>query len=259
MAAIKKYIPGEFCWTDLGTTDVAGAKKFYKGLFGWKSTDFPMGDGAKYTIFQIKGKDVCALYPMTDQQKKMKAPPSWVPFISVKSVAATAKKAKAAGGKIIAPPMDVGKKMGRMAILQDPTGAIFSLWQAGDHRGAQIKDVPGSVCWQDLNTPKPAVAGKFYPKVAGWKSEDQDYSGNAYHLFKIGKLNECGMWPQPMKKLGPGWISYWQVADCAKSVAKAKRLGGKVLMGTTVIPEMCRFAILRDPQGAAFGFLEPEM
>src|ERR1700680_3048699 len=215
-----------------------------------------MGD-RKYTIFQIKGKDVCALYPINDQQKKMKVPPSWVPYISVKSVDATVKKAKAAGGKAISPPMDVGQ-MGRTAIIQDPTGAIFALWQANKHRGAVLKDVPGSVCWQDLNTPKPAVAGKFYTKVIGWKTEDQNYGGDAYHLFKIGKLAECGMWPWPMKKLPPSWVSYWQVADCAKTVAKVQRLGGKVVMGTTEVPEMCRFAILRDPQGAAFGILEPE-
>jgi predicted enzyme related to lactoylglutathione lyase len=258
MTAIKKYLPGEFCWTDLGTTNVAAAKKFYKSLFGWTSTDFPMGVDSKYTIFQIKGKDVCALYPMMDEQKKMKAPPAWIPFINVKSVDGTIKKAKAAGGKTISPPMDVGD-MGRMAVVQDPTHAMFSLWQAHKHPGAQIKNVPGTVCWQDLNTPKPAAAAKFYTKVVGWKVADQDFSGNAYHLFKIGKVNECGMWPEPMKKLPPSWITYWQVADCAKSVAKVKKLGGKVLMGTTVVPEMCSFAIFKDPQGAVFGVLEPEM
>jgi hypothetical protein len=122
-----------------------------------------------------------------------------------------------------------------------------------------VKDIPGTVCWQDLNTPKPAVAGKFYAKVIGWTAEDKNFGGDAYHVFKIGKMNECGMWPQPMKKLPPSWITYWQVADCAKSVAKIKRLGGRVLMGTTEVPEMCRFAIAKDPQGAAFGLLEPEM
>jgi predicted enzyme related to lactoylglutathione lyase len=258
MTAIKKYLPGEFCWTDLGTTNVAAAKKFYKSLFGWTSTDFPMSVDSKYTIFQIKGKDVCALYPMMDEQKKMKAPPAWIPFINVKSVDGTVKKAKAAGGKTISPPMDVGD-MGRMAVVQDPTHAMFSLWQAHKHPGAQLKNVPGTVCWQDLNTPKPAAAAKFYTKVVGWKVADQDFSGNAYHLFKIGKLNECGMWPEPMKKLPPSWITYWQVADCAKSVAKVKKLGGKVLMGMTVVPEMCSFAIFKDPQGAVFGVLEPEM
>jgi len=258
MAVIKKHKPGTFCWTDLGTTDAAGAKKFYRSVFGATVTDFPMGPGnEKYSILRVKGKDVCGIYPMSAEQKKMKIPPSWLPYISVKSVDASAKKAKAAGGKIVAKPMGV-TDIGRMAVVADPTGAMFALWQAGTRRGAQIDDTPGTVGWHDLNTMKPPLAGKFYPKVFGWKSVDQDYSGNAYHLFKLGRTNVCGMWPFPMKKLGPSWLTYWQVSNCANTVTKVKRLGGRALMGTTVVPGMCRFAVLKDPQGAAFGVLEPE-
>jgi predicted enzyme related to lactoylglutathione lyase len=65
------------------------------------------------------------------------------------------------------------------------------------------------------------------------------------------------MWPTPMKKLPPSWLTYFKVADCAKSVAKAKRLGGRALMGTTDVPGMVRFAVLADPQGAVFGLLQP--
>ena len=272
MAVIRKYKPGEYCWTDLGTTNVASAKKFYKGIFGWKVTDFPMGMGdAKYSMCRVDGKDACAFYPMDDEQRKMKVPPSWLPYISVKSVDATVKKAKAAGGKVISAPMDV-MDMGRMAIVQepmdfepgrfavmaDPTGAMFAMWQAGKSPGAGLSDKPGTVCWHDLNTPKTAAAGKFYTKVFDWTSADKKYSGNAYHLFKIGKKGVCGMWPGPMKGLPPCWVTYWQVADCAKTVAKAKRLGGRVRMGTTPVPGMCKFAVLRDPEGATFGILEPE-
>src|SRR6202035_3374053 len=107
MAPIKPYKPGEFSWTDLGTTNVAAAKKFYRSLFGWKVTDYPMGGNQKYSIFTLKGKDVCAVYPMWDEQKKMKAPPAWLPYITVKSVDGTVKKVKAAKGKIISAPMDV--------------------------------------------------------------------------------------------------------------------------------------------------------
>jgi predicted enzyme related to lactoylglutathione lyase len=257
MAVIKIHKPGVFCWTDLGTTDVAASKKFYRSVFGATITDFPMGPGnEKYSILRVKGKDVCGIYPMSAEQKKMKAPPAWLPYISVASANAGAKKAKSAGGKIVAKPMDVGD-VGRMAVVADPTGAMFALWQAGTRRGAQLDDTPGTVGWHDLNTMNPPVAGKFYSKVFGWKSVDQDYSGNAYHLFKLGRTNVCGMWPFPMKKLGPSWLTYWQVSDCAKTVSKVKRLGGRALMGTTIVPGMARFAVLKDPQGAAFGVLEP--
>ena len=256
MAVVRKYSPGEYCWTDLGTTNVASAKKFYRSIFGSKMTDFPMGAGdAKYSILSVDGKDTCGLYPMASEQKK--APPVWLPYISVKSVADTAKKAKTAGGKICAAPTDVMDK-GRMAVLQDPAGAAFAIWQPGKRKGAELNDTPGTVCWHDLNTSKPAAAGKFYAKVFGWKTSGEEYGGNEYHLFKLGKKNVCGMWPSPMKKLPPSWVTYWQVSDCAKSVAKVKRLGGRIIMGTTPVPGMCRFAIVRDPQGATFGILEPE-
>jgi uncharacterized protein len=258
VALIKKYKPGEYCWTDLGTTNVISAKKFYRGIFGWKTKDFPMGMGdAKYTIATVDGKDACAFYPMSDDQKKMKIPPFWLPYISVKSVDDTVKKAKAARGKVISAPMDL-KPRGRMAILQDPTGATVAIWQAGTRKGAGIDDMPGTVCWHDLNTPKPPAAGKFYTKVFGWKTVDQKFGANNYHLFQLGKEAVCGMWPTMMKKLPPSWVTYWQVADCAKTVAKVKRLGGLVLMGTTPVPGMGRFAIVKDPQGAALGVLEFE-
>jgi hypothetical protein len=66
------------------------------------------------------------------------------------------------------------------------------------------------------------------------------------------------MWPEPMKKLPPCWVTYWQVANCARTVTKVKRLGGGVLLGTTTVPDICSFAVLTDPQGAVFGILEPK-
>lgn len=258
MAVIRSYKPGEFCWTDLGTTDVAGARKFYQSIFGAKVMDVPMGIGdAKYSILQVDGKDTCAIYPMQDEQRKMNAAPFWLPFVSVDNVDKTVKKSKAAGGKLGLGPIDV-MDSGRMAIIIDPTGAAVAIWQAGTHKGAELRGTPGTVCWHDLNTPKPAVAGKFYTKVFGWATEDKSYSGNAYHLFKLGKKGVCGMWPEPMKGLPPSWLTYWQVANCARTVAKIKQRKGRVLMGTTLVPGMCRFAIAKDPQGATFGILEPE-
>jgi len=257
MATIKKYRPGEFCWADLGVTDVAGAKKFYRGIFGWEAKDLPMGEGnQKYSLLRVKGKDVCALYPMMPEQRKSKRPPVWLPFISVANVDRMVKKATAAGGSVCVEPMDV-MKAGRMAVLQDPTGAVFALWQARGHSGTKLRATPGTVGWHDLSTPDRAAAGKFYTKVFGWKLATMDFSGNPYHLFKLGGQGICGMWPQPLPKSHPAWFTYFIVESCTRAVAKTKRLGGKVVLGPITVPETCTFAILRDPQGAAFGALEP--
>lgn len=258
MAVIRNYRPGEFCWTDLGTTDVARSSTFYQSIFGWERTDFPMGPGdAKYSMLRVDGEDACALYPMSDEQMKMAAPPSWLPYISVDSVDETVEKAKAAGGSVCLGPMDVMDK-GRMAIIQDPTGAGFAIWQAGAHRGAGLDETPRTVCWHDLSTPKPEAAGMFYTKVFDWSTKDQDFGGNTYHRFRLGEDGVCGMWPEPMKRALPSWVTYWKVSNCAETVANVERLGGGVLLGSTPVPGMCRFAILTDPQGATFGILEPE-
>jgi uncharacterized protein len=254
MTVIKKHKPGEFCWTDLGTKDVAGAKKFYQGIFGWKAMDIPVGNGFTYSMMRIRGKDVCAVYSMTDEQRKAKTPQFWLPYITVKSVARTVTKAKAAGGKVVSAPMKVMDK-GAMAILQDPTGAVFAIWQPGTHPGAGLEDVPGTVTWHDLNTRNTKAAGKFYTTVFGWKLAEQDFSGNNYYLFRLKNEAVCGMWPMPLKKLATCWLTHWKVANCATTVAKAKRLGGRVLMGTTRVPGMGRFAVLTDPKGAAFGII----
>jgi predicted enzyme related to lactoylglutathione lyase len=253
---IKKYKPGEICWTDLATPDIAGAKKFYRAIFGWTAKDLPMGPGFEYSMMLVKGKKVGLLYAMTEDQRKAKVNPAWLPYVSAASVAATVKKARAAGGKIIMKPMNVAE--GSVAIIQDPTGAAIGLWQAGSHIGATISDTPGAVCWQDLNTPKPSVAAKFYEKVFGWMWATKDFGGNQYTTFMLGKQAECGMWPAPIKNMPPSWVTHWQVADCAKTEAKVKRLGGRVVMGTTAVPGVCRFAVLKDPKGAVFGILEPE-
>lgn len=256
MKIVKKYRPGELCWTDLGTPDFAGAKKFYRAIFGWTAKDLPMGPGFNYSMMRVKGKKVCVIYEMPEDQRKAKVRPAWLPYVSVASVAATVRRARAAAGTIVVQPRDV--KEGSMAVIQDPTGAAIGLWQAGSHVGAAISKTPGTVSWHDLNTPKPGAAAKFYGKVFGWKSSAVDLGAKEYTTFMLGKQSECGMWPSPIKGLPPSWVTHWRVTDCAKTVAKAERLGGRVVMGATAVPGVCCFAVLRDPAGAVFGILEPE-
>ncbi|MBV8170453.1 MAG: VOC family protein [Candidatus Eremiobacteraeota bacterium] len=255
--AAARYKLGEFCWTDLGCKDAPAAKDFYSGLFGWTSKDYPMGDGVTYSMMRIGSKAVCAIYQMTPEMVRAKQPSAWLPYILVKSADDVAKAAKRAKGKLEVGPLDV-MEYGRMAIVTDPGGAQVALWQAGTNPGADLEGKPGAMTWHDLNTPKPRAAGPFYTKVFGWKVEDQKFSRGAYHLFKLGREGICGMWPEPMKGLRPSWVTYFRVKDCAKAVAKAKRLGGRALMGTTVVPGIVRFAVLADPQGAVFGVLQPQ-
>ena len=131
------YEPGTFCWTDLGTMDAAGAKAFYTQLFGWDAQDVPAGNGRTYTLARLGGNQVAGLFE--DEQRPH---PSWLSYVSVDDVDATASSALELGAETMQEPFDV-MTIGRMAVLRDPTGAVFAIWQAGDSFGAELVNDPG--------------------------------------------------------------------------------------------------------------------
>ena len=157
MPHIDKHPPGAFCWIELSTTDQNAAKSFYSSLFGWTSQDFPMGPTDFYTMFQLEGRDTAAAYTMRPEQRPMGVPPNWMIYIGVESADDASSRVAPLGGKLLRPPFDVFD-VGRMAVVQDPTGAVFALWQPKRHTGMQISSVPGTLCCADLMTPDPARA-----------------------------------------------------------------------------------------------------
>jgi hypothetical protein len=262
MTIATQHVQGTMCWPELGTTDASAAKKFYGALFGWTYEDVPMGENAGfYTLFKLKGKDCAAGYTLQPDMLKQGVPPNWGAYIAVKSADEAAKKAKELGGTIIMEPFDVMGTLGRMAIIQDPTGATVTLWQAKDHPGVGILDEPGALCWSELMTTDPAKAGAFFTKLIGWTTQAMPMQqGATYTLFqRPGGVNAAGMMliPDTMKGVPPHWLTYFQSADLQKSVADVSRLGGKVMMPPTPVPNMGSFAICSDPQGAVFALFQP--
>src|SRR5262249_47324506 len=134
---------------------------------GWAATDNPIGPEEVYTIFKVDDKDVGACYTMRPDQQSQGIPPHWDLYIAVESADDTAAKAKQAGGTILAPPFDV-MTFGRMAVIQDPTGAVFCIWQANTHVGMRYVGQDNTFCWADLNTRDPERARAFYSTLFGW-------------------------------------------------------------------------------------------
>ena len=134
MPHIDKHPPGAFCWIELSTTDQNAAKSFYTSLFGWASQDFPMGPNDFDTMFQLEGRDTGAAYTMRPEQRSHGVPPHWMIYIAGESADDAASRVAQLGGKVLAPPCDV-YDAGRMAVVQDPTGAVFALWQAKKNTG----------------------------------------------------------------------------------------------------------------------------
>ena len=163
-----EHAPGSFCWIELATTDGPGAKQFYTELFGWKAQDNPIGPDMVYTMLKLNGKDVGALYQKGEQMKQV--PTHWASYICVTSTDETAAKAKALGGTVVQEPFDV-MEHGRMAVIADPTGAHFCLWQPKQHKCVGVKGETNSLCWNELLTYDTEKAKDFYTKLFGWKSK----------------------------------------------------------------------------------------
>ena len=250
--------PGSFCWMELATTDQQAAKTFYMDLFGWTASDSPMAPGEFYSIFQLEGKDVAAGYTLRPDQRQMGVPPHWMLYIACENADASAKRASELGGTVLAGPFDV-MDVGRMAVVKDPTGAVFCLWEAKKHSGVGAYAIDNAFCWADLMTRDAARASEFYSQLFGWKWEKGEHDPSGYLHLKNGDDFIGGMPPSEHMTPGvtPHWQLYIQVANCDASVDKAKRMGANVFFGPISMENVGRFAVVSDPQGAAFSVFQP--
>jgi predicted enzyme related to lactoylglutathione lyase len=256
MARVTRHEPGSFSWAELATSDPRGAKEFYGSLFGWSPIDNPMGPGPDdiYTRMQLGGSDVGALYKMIPEQASQGLPPNWLCYVTVSHANDAAKRAKELGGTVIAEPFDV-MSYGRMALIQDPTGATLALWQPGTHIGAQLVNEPGALSWCELATRDPDAAGKFYSGLFEWglkASTDAPYTEFLREATAVGGMYALG---PGAADVPPNWMVYFQTSDCDAVAARAKSLQGEVLVEPKDIPGVGRFAVLQDPQGAAFSVI----
>ena len=259
MQETPEYKPGTFCWVELGTSDAPAAKNFYTQLFGWDFVDNPMGPDSVYTILKLNGKDVGGLYELMPDMKAQGIPPNWLSYVAVADADASAEQAKAQGATVLNGPLDVGT-LGRMAVVQDPTGAVFALWQPKDNKGSGIYNVPNSFCWNELGTTDTQKAGEFYSNLLGWSRQDFSESPVEYTMFQNEERAAGGMFKitPEMGPIPPHWLVYFAVDDCDAKVQRASELGAKVMRPAEDIPTIGRFAILSDPQGAAFAIIKLE-
>jgi predicted enzyme related to lactoylglutathione lyase len=259
MAIVEKLTPGSFCWMELATSDQNAAKQFYSSLFGWTTNDFPMGPAGVYTIFQVKGQDCAAAYTLMKDQVQHGVPPHWGLYIAVANADESAKLAKELGANVLAGPFDVMDK-GRMAVVQDPTGAHFCLWQEMTSKGIGIAGENNTFCWADLTTPDREAAKKFYGALFGWKfvtGKGKDES-TYWHIMN-GEHGIGGIPPSEDQHPGaiPSWMIYYLVSDCKASFEKATGLGARGYVPPMTIEGTGDMAILADPQGAVFAIFKP--
>ena len=266
------YIAGVPCWIDTNQPDPEAALPFYAGLFGWAFEDgMPEGSGSHYFIGRIRGGDVAAVSSVPEG-----APPMamWNTYIWVDDADATAKAATEAGGTVLNGPFDV-MDAGRMAVIADPEGAVFMAWQAGNHKGATVVNEHGSLNFNGLATRDVAAAERFYGAVFGWKVLSLDagpfWALPAYgdHLEELtpGVKEQAASMGAPDgfidvvamvnpiadgdEDTPPHWSVTFATDDVAATAAKAKELGGEVVVEPVDAPWV-RMCVIKDPQGALF-------
>jgi uncharacterized protein len=266
------YIPGVPCWIDASEPDPEGALPFYRDLFGWEFEDvMPDGSDGKYLIGRVRGGDVAALGSIPEG-----APPTarWNTYIWVDDADETADRARQAGGTVLTDPFDV-MDAGRMAVIADPEGAAFCVWQAKNHNGAKVVNEHGSLNFNGLATRDQGRAEAFYGAVFGWKALALP-SGMMWALPGYGdhleerspglrqQMAQMGA-PEgfidvvaavnPIAEDDSGTPAHWTVTfgvdDADATAVKAAALGGEVVSGPVDAP-WTRSAVIEDPQGATF-------
>jgi uncharacterized protein len=288
------YIPGVPCWVDVSEPDPAAGVDFYGGLFGWEFEDaIPPSSADKYfiarheapssSIFDVSGAkrrgDVAAVRSIPEG-----APPTamWNTYFWVNGADEAASAARNAGGGVLMEPFDFIDAC-RMAVLTDPEGAAFGVWEAKGHKGARLVNDPGAVVFNNLNTRDVEAAKSFYGSVFGWQTGSIGGGAEGWTLPGYGDWLEREHHPElrsQMKAAGapegfedvvgsiipigddqPDTPAHWSVtfaADDADATAKkATELGGTVVVPPFDAPwstdtYTIRITVISDPQGATF-------
>lgn len=242
---------GRFCWHELMTTDPEAAHAFYAQVAGWTTCPWEEGD-APYVMWMNGETPVGGVMALPAEAAAGGAPPCWLAYVSTPGTDAAVEKAQGLGGKLLH-AQDIAK-VGRIAVLADPTGGVLSLLQpeaeTPGHDG--VAEV-GEFSWQELATRDWEAAWSFYSAMFGWQEAHRMDMGEmgTYQMFSRGAHPLGGMYNGPAE-MPVGWLHYIRVPDANAAAETVKELGGTVLNGPMPVPGGDLVAQCKDPQGVAF-------
>ena len=246
------WLPGTPCWVELSVDNVEQATAFYGALFGWDVEIDPNPDFGGHGNFTLDGKDVAGVGPTMEPGQ----PQVWTTYIASDDLDRTAGKITGAGGAVLMEPMAIAE-FGSMIVAADPAGAVFGVWQAGQHIGAQVANVVGSVAWNENLSRDFEGNKKFYTEVFGYDYGDMTADGFNYATTDLGGAPVGGIGdlpPQASADTPAHWMTYFAVSDTDATVATVTELGGSVLNPAFDTPQG-RIAVLADNQGAPFAVI----
>jgi predicted enzyme related to lactoylglutathione lyase len=245
---------GRFAWYELMTTDREAAKAFYAAVVGWGAQDVSM-PGTAYTLFTAGGALISGLVELSEDARKMGVRPSWLGYVAVDDVDASAERVKQLGGALHVPPMEV-PNISRFSITADPQMATIALlkWLDGGQAPPAELDAPGRVSWHELVAADWEAAFAFYRELFGWQKAEADTGGPAgtYQLFSAAGQTIGGMFTKPVVEPVPFWLYYFNVGDIDAAIRRVTASGGTILNGPIEVPGKRWIARCADPQGAMF-------
>lgn len=238
------------CWVDLSVPNVDVAADFYRDVLGWEFA----ATAAEYGGYRMASRDGLQAAGIGPQEGDN--PSYWVVYFAADDVDAMTARAKQLGGSVFVEPFDVVTQ-GRMAILADPTGAVFGVWQAGEHSGFGASEQPGFFTWAEVNTSDAARARDFYTELFGATHTETPGAGSTYFALAKNDKSFAGVLQMNEEWTGvpPHWMVYFEVADIAAATATAKANGGTVSVEPTDSP-YGRIAVIGDPAMVPFSLLQ---
>ena len=247
---------GRFVWFEYLSKDLSKAQGFFGELFNWKTQAMPAPSlpGGQYVMFKAGEHTIGGYLPTPDG-----APPHahWISHLQVENAEASAAKVKAAGGTLPKAVTKMGD-MGTYAIAKDPLGGVFALWQPAKAEASEYRGVAGTFCWNELYTDSPEKSVAFYEAIGGFKDVPMEMGPmGTYHVLNSAEKGRAGIMKSPMAGIPQHWMPYVQVANTDETLEKAKKLGADVKVPATTAPNVGRFAVFLDPQGASIGILQP--
>jgi hypothetical protein len=239
-------------WLDLTSPNVEAARKFYNAVFGWEYDISPEFGG--YTTARSGKYSTVGL--VGDHPDNAGKPSFWTTYFATNQIESDVARAVALGAKIVSPAMVVGA-FGSMAILADPTGATFGLWQADNHIGFEVSDEPGSATWFELYSTNAKQSRDFYTALLS-ATDDPMPGRMEYYVLKHGDSMLGGIMQieSAWGNMPSQWVTYFSVVNVEAAASIATSLGSHQMGGLDDSP-FGRIAAMTDPNGATFKLLQP--
>ena len=247
---------GRFVWHELITTDSDAAADFYENVIGWGVRPFH----PEYRLWTAGDSPMGGLMALPDEARREGTAPSWLMYVAVPDADAATERAVALGAKVLKAPDEPGwveiPDIGPFAVLSDPQGATFAIYQPTSGSGSD-EAAEGDFSWHELATDDWQSAWDFYSRLFGWEHASSFDMGpmGTYFMFKRGGGTRTlgGMFSKgPDMPFPPNWLCYVRVADADRAAELAVEHGGKLLNGPMDVPGGDRIAQLMDPQGILF-------